>query len=107
MSDQEESMIMEFVSRHKKDSTLRWILQLLILAVVTISGGYFWLYSDHHNDSRYVSIPSYLDDVKRQNEAIQTINQNLAAANTQRSLEHDILQDVKNDIKWMRSQTKP
>jgi len=89
-----------------------WIYRIILALAITA----YWLYSDRHNDERYVQQAQYHQDiVVNQQEVARTAKElaeetarlaaTVARSESKHDNEHDILIQMSQDIKWLKEKS--
>ncbi len=78
--------------------TIAWLYRGGFVLLIT----FFWLYSDRHNDDRYLGMVKYASDIKENSEKQSALFSTIATLQNQKNTDHDSLVEMKNDIKWIR-----
>ena len=81
-----------------------WIFRVVVVSALAALIGYFWLYADRHNDERYVRADAYKQDQENARKAAADTALSVNQLQAIRQQDHDLLTEMRNDIKWIREQ---
>lgn len=84
-----------------RDNTA-WVFRIVLIALFTVSNGYYWLYADRHNDERYVSKEKHQLIDQENKVRISEMFSVVATLQNQKNGDHDTLVEIKNDLKWVK-----
>lgn len=114
MSTAEAQAIQKIIRRDNQ----AWVYRIISGCgglLVTVLVGYFWLYSDKHNDARYVGKIEYANNLKDAQAKVSDTAKDLASRtldlansvaeqNRLRASDHDKLTEIGTDIRWLKEQ---